>query len=797
MDRQVKEEFVKWCLLMASNYNNSSRKWCELLALLVEFEPLQDIYRMNYELLAQVYGGIFSSYECYLDNLAASSEKQFLNTHESEFLASTLNNLKKTIKRCGDVKQFESAFTSSSQNSLVEVLLVMRGFKVDFFEELLEIDRLLCIELTDNDLITRIMKMPLHVRLLAQECAIVNRKGINKFLDLLLSHVFLPKASTYIDPLLSVTVAAYTIEMLGRHSINLSFEMNGVTVLQFLGKKIFRAVNEWKDTNLKDVLMLLCAALRLNPLILEENVFEITASMMMATKSGDIIERQLFEEYLVLLMDMFRRLSRAEKFVANLLKKLKENVNDSLPSKKRKHKTDSEDAPPNKKVGDGGLQKTRKATDAKLKYLNVLFQDFFKPVLSQNKSCVNSTLSASASFPKLCDIWPSNPVGVAFSKIITGLVSKPSLVICKTLLFALKELIESFENENELSEKSIFLLDFHTALLSQYFTGCKLAEQSEKFLEELAIQRQFILDVLQAFGKCLLGREHNPRTMTAFLEISYYATCFKLMLIYYRPDGCNHDTLMPTNASKKLHSFLTPDEWSLIHQRVLNFGKSSCKYLLQRLELQKTQSTLLLLGSHQDKSSLQTPFATADKETINSLLKDINAKWLLSQLTKNEKASVAAHIVQNSDLISLVLDDLELLEFVTLAIYEFISTTVVSKHSVLKALSCDYDKIRHSTETFDCEILIKQLVEVISARAEDECKVKKLNTNEIKSYLNLLSQIPMGHLRRQRKTIVFALHISLYRDLKSAQEEELAAQALDIMKGKLKRRGNKHHFRFF
>lgn len=788
--KDVKTAFISWCLRMASSYDHKTRKWCELLTLMLEFEPLQDLFRMDYKLHAQVFEAIFYGYERYLENRSVDG-KEFLNTHETEFVASILNTLKDTIKRCGDVKLFETAFTSTILNALVNVLLTMRTAKVDFIQELTEIEGLLYIEMKDSQLIDRIMKMPLHVRLLALECSILNRRCVDEYIKCLINtifYAFVTNQTIANDTSLNMTMAAYVLEMFCRHDVNLNLYITkNQTALQFLGEHIFEVVKNFKGDHLKEVLMILCAALRLNPLILENNVFKITVSVILEKKSGDLEEKHLFEEYLVLLMDMFRRLSRAEKFVSYLLKTLNECLekDNVFSTNKRKCIDNAEDMPAKKKK-KGKSAKTESNVVICPKYLNILFEDFFKPVLTQKKSVENTDLSASASFATLQNYWPSNPVGVAFSRIITGLVSKPSLVIWKKLLFALKELLESFQDTKTLNEQQLFQLDFHVALLSQYFAGCKLAEKSEHFIEDLNSQREFTRDVLQSFGKFILEREHQTRTMAAFLEVSFFATSLELIIAFYRPDGCVHDSLQPSNILCKLHGFLSLEEWILIQQRVLNFGQSTCKFLLQRLQHQKTQSSLLLLGSVQDKLQIERSIATSDGEQIQTLLKCNNGQWLISQLSRSAKASIAAHFTTSNnlkDLLPLIRQDSELLEFVSLDIYEHICSSFSSKNNLLKSISCYFDEMRQCVDTSVCETLIKRLIDIIKDRAEEEYKVKNIDVDEIKTRLELLSQLPVGHLRRQRKTIIFAIHLCLYRDLKCGKEDELAAQALEIMKG--------------
>ncbi|XP_073828546.1 uncharacterized protein [Musca autumnalis] len=786
ISKDVKHTFIKWCLQMSARYEHDTRKWCELLGLLLEFELLQDLLRKDYELQSKVYEALFISYEKYLEKIG----DVFLSTSETEFVASILKTLKESIKRCGDVKEFETNYTSIILPSVTNVMLMMRTLKVDFFQELTEIENLLTMEMRDDDLIRRITKMSLHVRLLALEYSIVNRKNVDEYTKVILENIFNEFASnnfTTEDTSLNLTMAAYVLEMFCRHDVNINIVWSeGQSALQFLGKRIYDVIKGVQGSHLKEVLMVLCAALRLNPLILEENVFKITANVILATKSGNIKEKQLFEEYLVLLMDMFRRLSRAEKFVSNLMKALNTRLEkvDISAYNKRKAPSDEKQTPSKKKKIEKSATEEHLNQGNQSKYLDILFQDFFKPVLTQQKLEENVALSASISFGTLQNYWPSNPVGVAFSKIITGLVTKPSVVIWKTLLFALKELIESYKEKKTLNEKELLQMDFHVALLAQYFAGSKLAEQTGHFFNDINSQRQFTTEVLQLFGKFILDREHQPRTMAAFLELSYFATSMELMLVFYRPDGSEDVSLQPQNILEKVHDFLSPQQWLLIQQRVLNFGQSSCKYLLQRLNVQKSQSSFLLLmnSSAQEKLQLERSFETSDNEQLYSFLKSNNAKWFISQLPRSSKVPIAEYVIKSKDLFPIACNDLDLLEFSCLAVYENICSSISSKNALLKSLSGEFEEIRECTDISATETLIKRLIDAINQRADEEYNIKKIDADAIKANLDILSQLPVGHLRRQRKTIIFALHLCLYRDLKSGKEDDLAAQSLEIMK---------------
>lgn len=73
--------------------------------------------------------------------------------------------------------------------------------------------------------------------------------------------------------------------------------------------------------------------------------------------------------------------------------------------------------------------------------------------------------------------------------------------------------------------------------------------------------------------------------------VSFLSSCLawgdlNVLLIYYRPveetsavPSLTQNDISATNLSG-LHSYLTDDQWSLVAQRITNFGEAMCKRLL-------------------------------------------------------------------------------------------------------------------------------------------------------------------------------------------------------------------------
>lgn len=77
--------------------------------------------------------------------------------------------------------------------------------------------------------------------------------------------------------------------------------------------------------------------------------------------------------------------------------------------------------------------------------------------------------------------------------------------------------------------------------------------------------------------------------MFSFLNICYVWAEVAILLMYYAPiDGINLKGTASTDISASnityLHSYLSAEQWSLVSQRIKNFGEQPCKYILVSLK---------------------------------------------------------------------------------------------------------------------------------------------------------------------------------------------------------------------
>lgn len=146
-------------------------------------------------------------------------------------------------------------------------------------------------------------------------------------------------------------------------------------------------------------------------------------------------------------------------------------------------------------------------------------------------------------------------------------------------------------------------MEMLSALFCCFLSSVRVAEHTvssavqEKFLkamEELKVN-------LRRFGKALLHKEHvshrhklahifefgfqNHALMRAYLNVCYMWGEVCIMAAYYSPDmsslvGKTEDyDYSPCNLVY-LHDYLSGDQWSMIEQRITNFGEIPCKHIM-------------------------------------------------------------------------------------------------------------------------------------------------------------------------------------------------------------------------
>ncbi|XP_016971868.1 uncharacterized protein LOC108039383 [Drosophila rhopaloa] len=718
--QKIKFQLIQTLVKIVSKVENANESALELLPMVLNFELLQDALRSKNEFLTECYGSLFKCHQTCVE-LRKENTNQDQEHWDVEFVVPVIKQLAEIARRSQKPELMLEFYDLNTVWPLVELLL---SLKSPCLEEFAELEKQLKAEFTPE----RIAKQPLHVKLLLLEAAILNNRYQTENLKIIVNAVF--KISQESE--LSLPLASYLLMSLRKYDISLQFEMDqpSSTGFAFVSEQLPLLVRQYKKTHLKEVLILLCSALRLNPLLLEQSVYQITVWLLTAPKENPE-EEQLYSEYLILLLDMFRRLNRAERFIMNLLKALKEWLGKfalDVPHKdaKKRRLQDNETV-------DNEEQQTEK------RFLSLIF-----------KGTSSTTVpSANDAFKQLTQTWPSHSAGVAFTRLVSNLMTKPSLVIWKTLLFSFVELLEKDQPQGVLAENLDFARELHAALLCQYLNGTRLAEQVHLQQVEVEQQLQHTSQVLEMFGRRLLNQEHNRRLMNAFLECTERASGFELLLTHYWPDG-----FPASQRPLQLRGFLPTAEWTLIQQRVHNFGKSSCRQRLQRLELQLAESGWLL----QDKRGANCSDALAE----------LVAPQQLFRLSRPQKQLRLHQRRQDQDLDS-HLEDSECVELLALQLlreYAATAKEAKAKGSLLVKL-----KLEEQVEE-------AALVSFLREKASTD---KELQLPSAQELVQSLLRLPLTQLASSIRSRLWLVIFVFYRDLSQSQLVDEANQVLELL----------------
>ncbi|XP_030244966.1 uncharacterized protein LOC115564582 [Drosophila navojoa] len=730
----------------------------QLLQYLINFELVQDALRADYNLVMRSYGILFS---CYERLLLIENEDEPKPRH-ADFMLPLLQQLRDYAQRAQNNTRLLKAYMNGAQHPLCQLLLELRKHGFCCFEQLAALEMHMTQHLRISVAIRLMAKQPLHVQLLTLECALVNHRYDTDSLFKVINHALVYKIpqktergkrdrskplakATPKDRFIGLVLTTHALEALRRHNIQLNFpDKLKKTGIAYMANVLCGIVRINRERHLGRVLQMLCAALRLNPMLVEPHVYQLTIWMMCAVKRNEV-ELQLYSEYLVLLLDMCRRLSRTERFIMLLLKSLREWLHKyELPNFEtgKRIRLESEQKP------EPEQESPKQITEEEVEQLmNGYVQLLLK--LNSTSSCQSNAISYSTD--ALAQTWPGSTAGAAFIRLVSQLMSKPSIVIWKSLLHSFAELLEP-DSSAVLPCNLNFAIELQATLLSQYLLGTRLAEHLQQHHVELEQQRKHTMQVLQRFGQYLLSLEHNRRTMNVFLECVERANNFDLLLAYYWPDGLERPQSTP--ALPQLQRFLSSDEWELIHQRVHNFGKSLCRQRLQRLELQLTLSGWLLLP---DQRLAPCPDA----------LVELLPQQLFGHLTRAQKEMRVQHQQQKQQLPNL-LEDAECVELLTMQLLQ----QFVDSLKLAKIKGC---------------LLAKQMPQATDEAAlattlRDSCESTKqpaLPAESTQELIDALQQLPLAQLQSSLKLRLWLLLFTLYQDVRRAQLLQLSNQLLE------------------
>lgn len=832
----VKDKLIKSLTIEANASIKEHQPSIDILnALLTTLHStsMQNFYKSNTMEYAKFIGTNVQYLIVYVNNkntahsLDDVQQKQF-----KEIVDAILNELKTFIKQTPFLDTFKSAFSNELLRVLCEMVILLKSYKLDYSSEFFAIVQELFFDGSQTEKLKKYFKskaterakitefteylelfeVPMHVFLIITETVIISYRNDSDVQKCFFHYLFNENDGRLNvvgdDAKLQLNCLIHFIQLLKKHDMPINFEIDSMKALTYLGRKIENTVNEHHLTYLYEAMNLVCATLKLNPLILEHSACQIAVKFMLLAKTDEPVWRK-YEELMFLLIDMYRKLSRAEKFIAQLIKNLYETLTTVKLSKKLKRTFNAsfvEGSTPSKRIKTTLDQSISVETGTQAKeidYIQLLDQNL------QNECYPNTAPSGQVTLNGSTQIW--NDIAFAFpptisntyTRFISGLISKPSLVVWKTLIFTLKDYVKQLNDvEGKSPENTIFLIEISSALLSQYFMGSRLAEQSDKTWKSIEQNRTLTYAVLADFGRAILNQEHNYRTMNAFLKLSYNVSNFDLLSWYYCPDSMDPNNDIVDSDSPKIdglkcaqniHSYLTDKEWTIIEQRITNFGKLECKSNINKIYLQRLKATQLFsVDQNETRANIAKYISSttfADAEQIAGILADETmSAWFINNLDATQMRAVCELLLQSSSevnvLSQLSFDNREFVNILILSIYKCIIDILSSGKKTDYLIAIDFEKYFANDLNASVSQLNNVIEQIVTERLTGDKKLIQKSHDEILSYLCLLNCLPIGFCKQNIKNITFLLNTIVYRNLRAANDAELNEKTLKLFKSK-------------
>lgn len=775
----------------------------------------------------------------YLIAVTSDKTKKYVNANElQDMVQGVVKSFRTYIRQTPFLDTFKPFFNSKIYAVLCELFILLRsthGFNYSaehtaILQELYfdgnqtkEFKQFLQGPSGNSDAVTLfrdIFHVPLHVFLMTLETALISFKNDTDIMADLFKYLLANVAGTFNhvtkEPKDTLDSFTYFLSLLKKYDVSLNFEVNGVKAYVFVGQKIEVLVNECYEEHPWEVMKVACAALHLNALILEHSAVSIAVKFMLIPKTDAKIWKQ-YEVLMYHLIEMFRKLSRPEKLVSQLIKNVWETLSTVKLSKKLKRKFDQsflDETSPAKRIrsnsGDAVNSDTEANTEmpATLSYFQLLKDSMVIATRTEYAHQRRSAKTPSTqNWSEIAFAFPPS-VATCYTKLISGLVSKPSLVVWKTLLFTLKDYVTALADDVKNSENTVFLIELTCALLSQYFIGCRLAEQADKSWEAIENNRKQTYEVLSHFGHVILNQEHNYRTMNAFLKLCYSVSNFDLVCWYYCPDSMQPDSTDTSDDhtitkidglknAQRIHSYLSLKEWIIIEQRITNFGKRECKSNINQVYMQRVKAAALFSTENSEKipeevtrTLLSSTFS--DIEQIAEILEDKTVgPWFLTNLDAQQKRLVCGLVLDTEDqdpsiLLSERVQDREYVNTVILSAFKFITRELYAgkKASPLKNLAIDniFEEGGLEAIAIDLTVIIKKYA---SKEEAGVTKIKQESHNNIAKYLQLLNNSPIGFCPEPIKNVLILFSIIFYHNFQSADDKSLCNAGLLMVKSKI------------
>ncbi|GJQ79406.1 hypothetical protein Trydic_g16265 [Trypoxylus dichotomus] len=391
-----------------------------------------------------------------------------------------------------------------------------------------------------------------------------------------------------------------------------------------------------------------------------------------------------------------------------------------------------------------------------------------------------------------------------FSDCVTHIASWQVINLFKTFLHHLKLSVDDDLQNIIDDEYKLVYVEAIGMFLCEFLSSVRIAEH---VISDVAVNKFVqIMDelkvILGKFGNILITMEHNHVLMRTFLNIcctwgelymilSYYSTNVDISLTEIRKQDhslCN---------ISYIHPYLTAAQWSLISERVNNFGKTTCKQMVQNLYIQHIKAVLLFENTLHEEMiiTLINNFMLSLDDLWYYIVKD--AFILNNIVSKMQTPQILAltNVVMNNirdpenakKMLPGIINSEVMLKYMVYTILEKINKSVrLKKDSKIIPLSTKiFDEFQRITcfESKD-SMLMDKLLEIFNEEqiSTTSDSVIKINSEKLIENLKVLSIIPIIYVPHEVKTSTSLYLLAILNDLRSLdQDSSQSTECLEML----------------
>lgn len=568
-----------------------------------------------------------------------------------------------------------------------------------------------------------------------------------------------------------ILVFRHVLYLLRKYDVNMSQNHTAVPQISSL---IMAVVAKRSQTHPVEVMDLICQAVQWNPVIIQDDVLVVIVHFMSVEKDSRALAK--FAEMLRRVMSTYTRLNRFEKRTGKLLELVKVEMDKLKVTQPLKRKIPTPEPTSNKKQKKKKNDSTAVNGDVdQSDSIISLLEDLYTPEKSTVEPAWDETWSS------LTNIWPKS-VAKMWAQSVSTLVSKTSFVIWKALLVNMEEAL-TIAASRSYDGQSILYIKFVSCFFCEYLSGSRVLEHTDQQYDVIEGMCGQTKELLKTFGRKILETEHNAELVSTFLSVVAKYGSFETSLLYYHPDSMEDGQVR--EKARAVFEFLTAGEWSLIEQRVINFGKENCRFKFTDLNFRKVKSVQLCepeFVCRETKSwnkSIISDYGLLTKFAENC----VYFEEFIADLTRKQKTTLAKTIFegvvengndQRSTFVEKIAEQYEMVEVSALVILGAIADTHLHEGALSK--SVDFNAIIH-----DKQLTVPDVKELMAQQGNSPKSI--VDEEELLEKIKLIQKLPLAFLKDHEKENLYSLHLLLSYDLSGHPElQEEVLRSIRLMR---------------